>query len=794
MKILLVEDDQSIADLLNQALSRQHYLVDLAADGQTGSQLADSFEYDLILLDLMLPKLDGISLCRQRRQDGDRTPILLVTAEDTQANKIEALDAGADDYVVKPFDIEELLARVRALLRRGKDSVNPVLEWGQLFLKPDQCQVTYQGKLLKLTAKEYELVELFLRNPRRIFSQSALLDHLWSFDEPPSETAVRTQIKGLRQKLKRAGAKPDFIETIYGLGYRLKAQEPSTKPQVKKSHHSTSTIPQQLPFSPLTPTHTHLQEIWRKHRNQYLHRVQVVEQAIQALRYHNLREDLQQKAIQEAHTLNGSLGSFGFLAASQICRQIEQLLQETANLSETEVINLSKLVGDLYQQLRQDNSHSRETQWLETLTTPSKLIHSTTRLLIVDPDLALAQALETEATAWGITAQIASNLEQARQIIQDHSPEVVLLDLCFPGAKEREGGWELLTELTNQQPPVCVIVFTAHESFSQRVKVARLGAKGFLHKPISPVQVMEVVNQILQPTNPTVAKIMIVDDDPQILDLLRTLLEKWGFQVTLLDNPEHFWQFLPYHQPDLVILDLEMPNLSGIDICQVVRNDPQWQNLPILFLSAHQDATIVQQVFSAGADDYISKPIVGPELIARVQSRLDQEHYRRQLAGKDFLTGLTNRHQSIPQLTNLLNLAKRQNQSWCLIVLRLDFSSVIRNQYDPEIVDQITQNLGGWLKKTFRSEDIVARWGELEFVLGLYDIHCQAGVTRLTQLLNLFSEQEFTDVKGQKLPFTFSAGVAQYPQHGQNLKLLYQAADQFAVEAKVRGGNQVFPL
>ena len=179
MRILLVEDDESVAEVLMKALTSQHYLVDLATDGEAGWELAEAFEYDLILLDLMLPKLDGISFCRQRRALCDRTLILLLTAQDDRINKVTGLDAGADDYVVKPYDLDELLARIRALLRRGSSTLSPVIEWENLRFDPSNCSVTYSGQLLHLTSKEYAVLELFLRNTHRIFSQSALLDHLW---------------------------------------------------------------------------------------------------------------------------------------------------------------------------------------------------------------------------------------------------------------------------------------------------------------------------------------------------------------------------------------------------------------------------------------------------------------------------------------------------------------------------------------------------------------------------------------------------------------------------------------
>ena len=221
MKILLVEDDERIARALAEALSDQNYAVDIAIDGEAGWAYVEAYQYSLILLDWMLPKLDGIHFCQRLRQRGLHTPVLLLTAKDTSTDKVIGLDAGADDYVVKPFDLQELMARIRALLRRGNSTLSPVLEWGKLRLDPGTTEVVYGNQTLHLTPKEYQLIELFLRQSRRILNRSTILEQLWTSEEPPGEETVKVHIRSLRQKLAAAGA-TDFIETVYGLGYRLK--------------------------------------------------------------------------------------------------------------------------------------------------------------------------------------------------------------------------------------------------------------------------------------------------------------------------------------------------------------------------------------------------------------------------------------------------------------------------------------------------------------------------------------------------------------------------------------------
>jgi DNA-binding response OmpR family regulator len=223
MRILLVEDDTPLAETLVEALTDQLYVVDWVGGGEQGWDFAKAFDYDLMLLDVMLPEIDGFALCQRLRSHGYQIPILMITALDTISDKIKGLDVGADDYIVKPMDIGELFARIRALLRRGNNVTSPILEWGDLQLNPSTYEVSYDRKAIRLTPKEFILLELLLRNNRRVLSRSFIIEHLWKTETSPDEHTVKVHIRSLRQKLKTAGADNDFIETVHSIGYRLKS-------------------------------------------------------------------------------------------------------------------------------------------------------------------------------------------------------------------------------------------------------------------------------------------------------------------------------------------------------------------------------------------------------------------------------------------------------------------------------------------------------------------------------------------------------------------------------------------
>lgn len=352
MKILLVEDDEGAAEVLKNILTRQHYTIDLAADGESGLSLAQMFAYDLVVLDIMLPKLDGLMFCRQLRAQKNDISVLLLTVLDSSTSKVIGLDAGADDYMIKPFDTNELLARIRALIRRKTPTRSSTIQAGNVRLDTSNFQVTCNGELLHLTEKEYALLELFLRNSNRIFTQEMLLDYLWSSEEMPSTNAVRAHIKTLRRKLRQANAS-DLIETVHRFGYRLKLGLDQVKlgtataaPDFQSTEINATTINQYQPQFSLA-----LKDIWQRFKPKYSERIAILEQYITALLVGRQTEEREQQAIAEAHMLIGSLSSFGLTEASRLSREIEKIFRAGIQQSIAQVEYLSQVVVALRQEL-----------------------------------------------------------------------------------------------------------------------------------------------------------------------------------------------------------------------------------------------------------------------------------------------------------------------------------------------------------------------------------------------------------------------------------------------------------
>ena len=596
MRILLIDDDEQLMEILADKLVQQRYAVDIASTGEMGWEFVLLFDFDLVVLDWMLPDLDGIELCQQIRAEGYKMPIMLLTARDRQTDKILGLDAGADDYVVKPFDFDELTARIRALLRREINISSPILKWQDLSLNPKTHEVYHQQQLLPLTPKEYGMIELFMRHPQQVFSPDAIINNLWAGEDPPGGEAVRTHIKGLRQKLKAVGMAKDTIKTVYGVGYRLKSDD-----DIKESDKSPS-------IDSTKDKSTDIGQIWSKFKDLAFQRLSDLENLAVASAEQNLQEELYQQAKSSAHKLAGSLGCFGFPEGSRIAKQIEQLLAHYP-ITETDLRQIVKLTTSLNAELQHQPFEK----------TVNDALAKNISVLIVDRtrDPSIERQLIAEAKNSGMQTHLATDLARARTILEEESIDVLLHKIVFSDSEDLE----FLEALHQLQPNLPIVAIAESPQLLDRLNFARKGGSLILQHPIEPVAAITAIFELLENLG-NAAKVLIIDDDPQVLLSLEMSLEPWGFEVTTLDKSAQFWEVLESVEPDILVLDIDMPELNGIELCQILRSDRYWQHLPILFLSVHQDRRTQEQAFKMGADDYICKPVTGSMLANRILNRL----------------------------------------------------------------------------------------------------------------------------------------------------------------------------
>ena len=638
MRILLVDDDETLMETLGQRLIQQRYAVDIATDGTMAQDFVNLFSYDLLVLDMLLPDTDGIALCQWLRQQGVSQPILMLTAKDNHADKVKALDSGADDYVVKPFDFDELCARIRALLRRDSQMGTTVLSWGQLRLDPNTFEVFYGEQQLHTTPKEYALLELFLRHPNRVFSLDTIIDNLWSFEDPPSGDAVRTHIKGLRQKLKAGGAPKNFIGTVYGVGYRLmpveekavKDADTNAKPttRTKRTANSSPSTPnEEVRIPSRTSITAAVAEAWEKHRDTMYERLTVLDATVAALDVGHLSEELQQAGRAQAHKLAGSLGCFGFSDGSKFARQLEHLLQRDGPLEPSQFSQCSTLLKSLHQSLEGSSSQQ----------VVSSAIASAPQIAVVGVSPERQQQLINESVNLGPLNLELTTPDEAYRLLQDNvlAGMLIQIDKVEIDPQSDNAGSQimanpqdltpitLLDAIAQRNDDLSVVVITPVQDFQQRLHLVQKGVSRILPISVSPRHIMEAVQQTLK-ANPSIAKILIIDDDEQVLEFLETLLSQWGFQLTTLSNAEHLWSTLESMQPHLLVLDVEMPHTNGLDLCQVLRADDRWRSLPILFLTVHEDLQTQQQAFHVGADDFIPKSMMATELPQRILNRLQR--------------------------------------------------------------------------------------------------------------------------------------------------------------------------
>jgi len=618
MRILLVDDDEALMETLAEALIRQRYAVDIATDGETAQEFLALFTYDLIVLDMLLPGVEGITLCQRFRRQGIDSPILMLTAKDSSTDKVRALDAGADDYVIKPFNFEELCARIRALLRRDSHTTTTLLRWGDASLKPDTFEVFYGEHQIHTTPKEYALLELFLRHPNRVYSLDTIIENLWSFQDPPGGDAVRTHIKGLRQKLKAGGAPKDLIETVYGVGYRLKPLVDADPAAVESSDAT--------PMSPVVPTKSEITAAiataWSVYKDEMYERLSVLETVAAAIANGQLSSDLQDAGQAQAHKLAGSLGCFGFPEGSRLARQLEDLLQLDMPLDYQQSSHISTTVQQLRQRLSgEDHTLAVPAAIANSARPDSPPVSDIPQIWVVGATEPFNHQFGAEAATAGFHSVTLPSPDAAQDRLQTQTPAIILLWIGDDGSDGAMALLEAVCAGSDHRPPIPILILTDIQDFYDRLHMAQQGASRLLSKSTEPAGIIDAIHHVQRADRADI-KVVILDDDTSMLALLQTILLPWGFQLTTLDDPTQLPSVLETVQPNLLVLDVEMPEASGLEICQLLRADERWWQLPVLFLTVHDDITMQQQAFSVGADDFVRKSAMARELPMRILNRL----------------------------------------------------------------------------------------------------------------------------------------------------------------------------
>jgi diguanylate cyclase (GGDEF)-like protein len=287
------------------------------------------------------------------------------------------------------------------------------------------------------------------------------------------------------------------------------------------------------------------------------------------------------------------------------------------------------------------------------------------------------------------------------------------------------------------------------------------------------------------------AKVLVVDDEPQISRGLTTLLGRRGMVVTAVNDPLQFWKVIAEAKPSLVLLDLEMPKISGTELCRALRGDRRWSELPVVFLTGYTDQDSVRRVFAAGADDYVGKPFVPAELMMRLESRLTGLKARKTPTETDPVTGLTTARRTTEVIERFLRLARRKSDPYSVAVLEVDAFASLGDAYGRSIGDRVLRGIGELLPKSFRGEDVVGWWGGAEFMIGMYGSAKEHAAIKLTQICTKISEQNFPADDGRSVRVGCSGGVAQYQIDGDSVEALRDAALVALKQVRETGVNRV---
>lgn len=500
-----------------------------------------------------------------------------------------------------------------------------------------------------------------------------------------------------------------------------------------------------------------LQESWKTYRPAAIARAREIGAAARALALGELPDAQRRAAEREAHKLAGSAGTFGFPEVSRLAREAEHILSTGRPIDAAEAVRLSGISERIGRELQD------EPVLPPRLRGPAPARRAGTRVLLLDVPPEAAEDWRMQLSAGGMTAVFAGR-DEARTLTGKLNPAAAIVDGSLP--------LDVVSWLAARVPPVPCVVLGASNTLADRLAAARHGAERYLRPPARPRDAARAVFDLLRPAGVREGVVLAVDDDDAVLQAVRAVLADSGLRVETLRDPLGFWAALDRVRPDVVLLDLDMPTISGIELCRAMRGDPRWQATAVMFLAGSAGEDTIHRVFATGADDFVAKPIVGPELAARVHNRLERVRLVGARNAGSAHEDLADRASVAADVARMLRLADARQQPFTF--------AIVEAAAGGEPAAGVAE-VGRRLRKHLRAEDVLGRWAHAQLAVAMYGLDKASGVQRLLKALEAVADEAEA----------VRAGVAEFPADGGDLFALERAARGAAARAVPGGADRV---